>query len=357
MCARKDRISSARGYLERAGVDAVVFFGLPNIRYLAGFTGSDGALVLSRENGWFLTDSRYTTQASIEVVDLETREYRGKVEGVASLLKEAQFVKVGFDAEHTTVALCKAVADAVPEVEFVPIGGELDDLRLRKDRAELELLERSAAIASAAFLGILGQIRPGAVERELALALEFAMKQGGAEEKSFDFIVASGTRGALPHGKAGDRTIANGELVTFDFGAVYQGYHSDETVTVAVGEPDTRQREVYGIVKEAQDRALAAVKPGIAFKELDRLARGHIEEKGYGSYFGHGLGHGVGLEVHEKPVVSYRSEGVVEEGMVFTIEPGIYIPGWGGVRIEDTVVVERDGCRLLTKVPKELMVL
>lgn len=356
MCARKDRISSARGYLERAGVDAVIFFGLANVRYLAGFTGSDGALVVSRENGWFLTDSRYTTQASIEVAGLEIREYRGKIEGVASLLKEARFAKVGFDAEQTSVSLFRSLSEALPEAEFIPLGSELDDLRLRKDRAEVELLEQSASIASAAFLDILGQIRPGAVERELALALEFAMKRGGAEEKSFDFIVASGIRGALPHGKGSDRCIENGELVTFDFGAVYQGYHSDETVTVAVGEPDARQREVYGIVKDAHDRALAAVKPGIALRELDRLARGHIEEKGYGSFFGHGLGHGVGLDVHEKPVVSYRSEGVVEEGMVFTIEPGIYIPGWGGVRIEDTVLVERDGCRLLTKVPKELMV-
>ncbi|HEY6871500.1 MAG TPA: Xaa-Pro peptidase family protein [Geobacteraceae bacterium] len=357
MCARKDRIFSARGYLDRFGVDAVVFFGLANIRYLAGFTGSDGALVLSRENGWFLTDSRYTTQASLEVEGLEIREYRGKTEGVAALLKEARLAKAGFDAEHTSVALCRAVAEAAPEAEFVPLGGELDDLRLFKDPEEIGLLEESAAIASAALLEVVGQIRPGTVERDLALALEFAMKRGGAEEKSFDFIVASGPRGALPHGKAGDRTIGRGELVTIDFGAVYRGYHSDETVTVAVGEPDSRQREVYGIVKDAHDRALAKVRPGVAFKELDRIARGHIEDKGFGSYFGHGLGHGVGLDVHEKPVVSYRSEGVVEEGMVFTIEPGIYIPEWGGVRIEDTVLVERDGCRILTKVPKELMVL
>lgn len=357
MCARKDRIFSARGYLDRFGLDALIFFGLSNVRYLAGFTGSDGALVVTRDSGCFLTDSRYTTQASLEVEGLEIREYRGKTEGVVSFLREARIRKAGFDAEHTTVALSRALAEALPEVEFVPIGGELDDLRLIKDAEEVALLEKSASIASAALLDLLGEIRPGAVEREIALALEFSMKRGGADEKSFDFIVASGPRGALPHGKAGSRMIGCGELVTIDYGAVYQGYHSDETVTVAVGEPDLRQKEIYGIVKDAHDRALEAVRPGATFRELDGKARGFIEEKGYGKYFGHGLGHGVGLDVHEKPVVSFKSEGVVEEGMVFTIEPGIYIPDWGGVRIEDTVLVERDGCRLLTRVPKELMVL
>jgi Xaa-Pro aminopeptidase len=212
-------------------------------------------------------------------------------------------------------------------------------------------------MASEALLETLDRVRPGVTEREIALELEFAMRRRGADKTSFDFIVASGARGALPHGKASDKAIGRGELVTIDFGAIYSGYNSDETVTVAVGKPDTRQEEIYGIVKDAHDFALAAVRPGIAFRELDARARNHIEEKGYGKFFGHGLGHGVGLEVHEKPVVSYRGEGEVAEGMVFTIEPGIYIPDWGGVRIEDTVLVESDGCRLLTKVPKDLIVL
>jgi len=357
MCARNDRISTVRGYLDRFGVDAVVFFGLANIRYLAGFTGSDGVLIVTREGGCFLTDSRYTTQASFEVAGVEVREYRGKTEGVTSLLKGELVKKVGVEAEHTTVALFRTIADALPEVDFVPIGGELDELRLTKDPEEIRFLEKSASIASTALLEILPLIRPGAAEREIALALEFAMKRAGADEKSFDFIVASGPRGALPHGKASDRVLGRGELVTLDFGAVYRGYHSDETVTVAVGEPDLRQKEIYGIVKEAHDLAMAKVRPGVTFKELDDTARNFIGEKGYGGYFGHGLGHGVGLEVHEMPVVSFKNEGRVEEGMVFTIEPGIYIPEWGGVRIEDTVLVEGDGCRLLTKVPKELMVL
>jgi Xaa-Pro aminopeptidase len=352
-----ERISSARRYLESSGVEVIIFLGLPNIRYLTGFTGSDGALVLGRDKGWFLTDSRYTTQASLEVTGVEVVEYRLKKEGLAALLTAELINKAGFEAEHTTVSFSQTLHETLPEVDFIPVGIELDDLRLIKGADELRLLAESAAISSQAFLGIMEMIKPGVREREIALELEFAMKRGGAEEKSFDFIVASGPRGALPHGKAGDRAIQSGELVTIDFGAVYGGYHSDETVTVSVGSPDSLQRQIYSIVRDAHDKALEAVKPGIALKELDGIARGFIEEKGYANFFGHGLGHGLGLEVHEKPTVSFRSEQVAEEGMVFTIEPGIYIPDWGGVRIEDTVVVTRDGWQMLTRVPKDMMIL
>jgi Xaa-Pro aminopeptidase len=352
-----NRISSAREYLERFGVEAIIFLGLPNIRYLAGFTGSDGALILGENKDWFLTDSRYTTQASQEVAEAGVIEYRIKTEGIASLLTAESVKRAGFEAEQTTVAFLKVLNELMPDVELIPIGAELDDLRIRKDPEELRSLAGSADIASQALLGILDSIRPGVPEREVALALEFAMKRAGAQEKSFDFIVASGPRGAMPHGKASDKKIQAGELVTLDFGAVYRGYHSDETVTVAVGTPDSRQKEIYSIVRDAHDKALEAVKPGISLKELDGIARRYIEAKGYGNYFGHGLGHGVGLEVHEKPTVSFRSEQTAGEGMVFTIEPGIYIPDWGGVRIEDTVVVTQDGCRLLTSVSKELMIL
>lgn len=353
----KDRISSAREYLERFGVDAILFVSLCNIRYLCGFTGSDGAFFVTRDGGVFLTDSRYTTQAAQEVTRFPSREYRGKLEGITALIKESGAGRVGFESEQMPVAQFNALADMLAGIELVPIGAELTILRQVKDEPEVELLARSAELASRSLLAICNEIRPGAKERDVALALEFAMKQAGAEEKAFDFIVASGIRGALPHGKASDKQIKAGELVTLDFGGIYQGYYSDETVTVAVGMPDERQREIYGIVKEAHDLALAAVKPGVSFRELDAIARDFIAVRGYGEFFGHGLGHGVGLEVHEKPVISYRGEGNAEAGMVFTIEPGIYIPGWGGVRIEDTVAVTPDGCRCLTKVPKELVVL
>ncbi len=350
------RILKAVRLLDALGLDALMFTGLPNIRYLAGFTGSDGVLVVARDGGWFLTDSRYTTQAGQEAPHCRISEYRTKVEGIAALFAEASLARVGIEAEQTSVAFHRALVAATTATELVPLEAELNGLRLVKEPGELEILAECAAIASAAFEEILPLVRPGAVEQDLALALEMAMRRRGADDRSFDFIVASGERGALPHGRASEKALATGELVTFDFGARYRGYCSDETVTVAVGEVDARQTEIYQVVKEAHDRAIAAVRPGIPCRDLDRIARGYIEEKGFGQYFGHGLGHGVGLEVHEKPVVSFRNEQVAEEGMVFTIEPGIYIPGFGGVRIEDTVVVTGDGCRLLTGVAKGLRI-
>ncbi len=353
----KNRVAAARGYLDNLCLDAAFFLNPGNIRYLTGFTGSEGVLLLSVSEGSFLTDSRYSIQAKQEVTEFKTVEYREKLADIVSLLIEIGAVRIGFEAEHMTVAFYKAISDRLPSCELVPLGAELDTLRMIKDAGEMQLLGKAAEIASRAFLEIVDSIRPGLSESELALDLEVAMRKSGAEDKAFEFIVASGVRGALPHGKAGGKRILSGELVTIDYGVLCNGYNSDETVTLAVGRPDSRQREVYQIVKDAHAFALEGVKPGISFRELDGKARNYIEKKGYGNYFGHSLGHGLGIDIHEKPVVSSRSEGLVEEGMVFTIEPGIYLPGWGGVRIEDTVCVTVDGYRLLTKVPKDLRVL
>jgi Xaa-Pro aminopeptidase len=284
-------------------------------------------------------------------------EFREKMPTVAALVGRIEAGNVGFQADSVSVSFHNELARYLPDVRLVPLGSELGSLRAIKDSLEIQHLEKVAALASEAFRGILSSIKPGVTEKEVALRLEFALRAAGADDKAFDFIVASGERGALPHGRASAKVIRSGELVTIDFGAVMDGYHSDETVTLALGEPDARQRAVYQTVKDAHDKALDVVRPGVALKALDAVARDHIAEKGYGKFFGHGLGHGVGLNVHEKPVVSFRSEDEAVEGMVFTIEPGIYIPGWGGVRIEDTVCVTADGCRLLTRVPKELTVL
>jgi Xaa-Pro aminopeptidase len=328
---------------------------LSTVWYLAGFTGSDGILVQGLGTGWFLTDGRYTAQASQEVAGYAVVEYKSKLEAVCSLILEQGFTRIGFEAESLTFAQYRTLADSLPGVELVPVSTEFQNIRARKDASEIELLARVASLASATLLETLRLLKPGVQEREIALDLEYAMRNAGADDKSFDTIVASGPRGALPHGKASERQIQSGDLVTIDFGAVLNGYHSDETVTVAVGTPDEKQKKVYAVVKDAHDRALAAVRPGVSLKELDRIARSYIEEQGFGEYFGHGLGHGVGLDVHESPTVSWRGDTVAEEGMVFTIEPGIYIPGWGGVRIEDTVAVTADGFRFLTQVPKGLM--
>jgi Xaa-Pro aminopeptidase len=194
-------------------------------------------------------------------------------------------------------------------------------------------------------------------EIDIALALELEMRRRGADGKAFDFIVASGERGAMPHGVASTRAIQAGELVTIDFGALKDGYHSDETVTVACGKPESRSCDIHSIVKTAHDLAIDAVKPGISCRDLDDVARSYIHGKGFGDYFGHGLGHGIGLEIHEMPTLSPRGTAVLDEGMVITIEPGIYIPGFGGVRIEDTVVVTSNGCQVITSADKQLLVL
>ena len=353
----KDRIFSARACLESYSLDALLVTSLQSIRYLTGFSGSDGILLLTNDSGCFLTDSRYTTQAQSEVSAFPVTEYRIKLDAVVEWLGQHSIKRVGFVASQLTVAVYNELTCKLPEVEFVALKDEISDIRAVKDRDELVLLERAAVLASASLEEILPLVRPGVLERELALELEIAMRRRGADDKAFDFIVASGERGALPHGRASEKVISSGEMVTFDFGALCNGYNSDETVTVAVGKQDPRLLDVYTIVKEAHDRAIDAVRPGIPLKELDRVARSFIAERGYGPYFGHGLGHGVGLEVHERPLLSFRSEDKAEVGMVFTVEPGVYIPGLGGVRIEDTVVVENDGCRLLTKFPKELQLL
>jgi Xaa-Pro aminopeptidase len=315
-------------------------------------------LVVARGTTCFLTDSRYTTQARQQVTASQILEYRQKVDEVSVFLLKCGVRRIGFEAETLPFATAQKLQDKTADaVSWVPLVKELQPLRGIKGESELTSLEEAARINAEAFEEILPQIRPGASEGEIALALEFALKRRGGEEKAFDFIVASGPRGAMPHGLASEKLIAAGELVTIDFGTRVKGYHSDETVTLAVGETAPRLREIFDVVLEAHDLAMARVRPGVALREIDAAARDFIAARGFGDYFGHGLGHGVGLEVHEYPTVSTRSEEVAAPGMVFTIEPGIYIPDFGGVRIEDTVVVLEEGCRALTRLPKVLRVL
>lgn len=352
----KNRRAKLERFFTSHKIDAILFSNMLNIRYLSGYTGSEGALLLTRDRFWLLCDSRYTIQASAEVPDGEIRQFSEKQDAVKELINELQLQRIGFESAHTTVAAFMEFSGKLTGCELVPINSNLDQIRSCKDQDEIERLSGVARLASDAFLVISGLIRPGLSEVELARELEFEMRRRGADGRAFDFIVASGERGAMPHGVASEKLIRTGELVTIDFGAVKNGYYSDETMTVAVGNPDDRAREIYAIAKEAHDRAIAAVRPGLACRDLDAVARDYIHACGYGEYFGHGLGHGVGLEIHEKPTISPRSDMIIEEGMVFTIEPGIYIPGFGGVRIEDTLVVLANGCRLLTQVPKELMI-
>ncbi|MDD2336513.1 MAG: Xaa-Pro peptidase family protein [Geobacteraceae bacterium] len=353
----KNRVAAARELLQRFDIDAILVSDMKDMRYLSGFTGSEGLLLLTRAETFLLVDSRYTAQAKAETSGLTVVEFREKKTALSSLLSEYALSSLGIQAERVTVSFYNEMVKHLPTVRVFQMAAEVTLLRVIKDSREIECLGKTAKLASEALLNILQTIQPGDTEKDIALRLEFAMRSAGADDKAFDFIVASGERGALPHGRATSKPLCRGELVTIDFGALLEGYNSDETVTVAFGKPDEQQRKIYQIVKDAHDIAFDAVKPGVQCKDIDSVAREYITKQGYGDYFGHGLGHGVGLDIHEKPLVSFRSEDVVLEGMVFTIEPGIYIPGWGGVRIEDMVVATSDGCRLLSRVPKDLMTL
>ncbi|NLC70705.1 MAG: aminopeptidase P family protein [Desulfuromonadaceae bacterium] len=348
-----ERLEKIRRVLDQRELDAVLFTHAANIRYLCGFSGSEGALIVDRQGSFFLTDSRYTTQARREVEADHVVEYRTMVEGAVAGLRERGFRKVGFEADHLVFSrLEKLRCQSAPDLEWVPLGSEIRPLRGVKSSREVEIIRAAALLNAEAFEEIQAMIRPGISERRLALELEFALKRRGGEEKAFDFIVASGERGAMPHGLASEKILGADEMITIDFGIRRHGYHSDETVTVGLGRPPERLMQAYDVVLTAHDLAVKCLEPGKSLKEVDAVAREHIRSHGFGEFFGHGLGHGVGLEVHEFPVLSPRSEDVAVEGMVVTIEPGIYIFGLGGIRIEDMVVVTADGCELLTTIPK-----
>lgn len=354
----KSRSPRIRELLQDLDIDALCFSHRPNVRYLSGFTGSDGVLIVARDSDCFLTDSRYVTQAATEVAAGEIREYKAKEEGVVAWLGEKMVARVGFESERLScAALRRLQAKSPPNLEWVPIEKPLASLRGIKSAEEIVRLEHAAALAAAAFDEILPLIRPGIRERDLALALEMAMRRRGGDEKAFAIIVASGLRGALPHGVASDKVIHAGELVTIDFGVCCAGYHSDETVTVAVGNVSAELLHIHATVLAAQDLAIAAIRPGVPLRQIDAVARDYIAAQGFGDRFGHGLGHGVGMEVHEFPTVSPRSEETACAGMVFTVEPGIYVPDLGGVRIEDMVLVTADGSRRLTRLEKKLLIL
>ena len=329
----EELIRRVREILSRCDVEGIFFFGEANIRYLTGFTGSDGVLFLGTDRLALLVDGRYTTQARREVA-CDISEFSDRTEGMARLIADRGVKRVGLESAIMTLRDYHAFKDRVDGIALKP-----------------------ARIAAAALTEILGDISPGMAEWEIAVRLERAMRQGGGERPSFETIVASGSNSALPHATPGRREIREGDFVTIDYGTVWGGYHSDETCTVAVGEITEEQAAVYAVVREAHDRAIDEIRAGVPCRDIDTAARGHIDKAGYGDYFVHGTGHGVGLEVHESPRLSGRADDILEEGMVVTVEPGVYIPGRWGVRIEDTVMVGRDGCEILTRMSKDLKIL
>jgi Xaa-Pro aminopeptidase len=345
---------SMEAVMRRTKVDAIIFWSLENIRYLCGFTGSDGVLIVSGQERTFLSDSRYEEQMRTEVRDATYKKYEQKIEGVTRFLKSLPVKRLGFESAAMPYESYQKLAERLPRVSFIPLAEEIRGMRARKDPAELEKIQRAIRIATDSFADTSSRWVPGIRERVAAEFLECRMRRRGGEKPAFDTIVASGPRGALPHGKASDKRMQKKETVVVDFGVCFQGYYSDETKTLILGKPDAEQRRIYTTVRRAQEKALKTVRPGGSVRRIDAAAREVIARAGYGKFFGHGTGHGVGLAVHEEPSISPRGRGVVEEGMVFTVEPGIYIPGWGGVRLEDMVLVTGQGYEVLTQLSKDL---
>lgn len=350
MRGRGDRLEQQ---LAERELDRMLVTDLVNIRYLTGFTGTNGACVCGPGVRLFLTDFRYTERAEAEVEGWETvtitADWTG---GIAERLEG----KVGFEDDHTSVRLLKKLEEKLADgVEMVPAGGRVEELRRVKDAGELAAIEEAAKLADEVWRWSTEQGLAGRTERDVARAAEAHMRELGADP-SFPTIVAAGPNGALPHAEPGDREIGRGELVVFDMGAQLDGYCSDGTRTFATGDPGEEAIAVYEVVREAQAASLDAIKAGVKGEDVDKVAREAIDAAGHGDRFGHGLGHGVGLEVHEGPRLSLRSDDVLAAGEVVTVEPGIYLPGRLGVRIEDLVVVTEEGLRNLSSLPKELQI-
>ncbi|MFC0522649.1 M24 family metallopeptidase [Pontibacillus salicampi] len=349
------KIQRIREALEKENLDGLLITDGKNRRYMTNFTGTAGVVFITKEKAILITDFRYTKQAAEQVSEYEIVQHTGPIqEEVASIAKELEIKRLGFEKQHLTYAEFETY-QRVLESEFVPTGGQIEKLRLIKTEDEIKILKEAAEIADKAFEHILNYIKPGVKEIEVSNELEFFMRRQGATSSSFDIIVASGYRSALPHGVASDKVIQSGELVTLDFGALYKGYCSDITRTVAVGEISDELHTIYDTVLQAQLRGMEGLKAGITAKEADDLTRDFIKEKGYGSYFGHSTGHGIGLDVHEGPGLSFRSQETLKPGMVVTVEPGIYVPDVGGCRIEDDTVITEHGNERLSTSTKELI--
>jgi Xaa-Pro aminopeptidase len=362
--ARRNR---AQQRISESGADAALITSPPNVRYLSGLVSSNAAVLLPADGPAVLaTDSRYAETAERECPDLELVTERQIEPELAKLAARRGWRRLAFEAQDMTVERHDALAGLADGPVLVPLGHVIEDIRMIKDEEELELLARACALTDEAFAQVLGIIEPGRTERSLAVLLERAMIDLGADGIAFDTIVASGPNGAIPHHSPGDRSFERGDLITIDCGAQYRGYHADMTRTVALGEPAAWQREIYDLVAAAQRAGVAAAVPGAELAAVDASARDLIAAAGHADHFGHGLGHGVGLEVHEAPMMGPSRPGTLNDRVPVTVEPGVYVPGKGGVRIEDTLVV-RTGpaaagpvagpAQILTTTTRELLVL
>jgi Xaa-Pro aminopeptidase len=347
------RLATLRKTLTEHDLDAILVSQPENRRYLSGFTGSAGWLFISHERAILATDFRYFEQVGREAPGFELAKITTNLDKLlVQLVADLDIKRLGFESQYVTVDQLHLWAQAAEGVEWVPLKNTVETIRAVKSEDEIDALRRSVALTDVAFAHLLEVIEPGMTEQAAAWQIETYMRTHGASKVAFDLIVAAGPNGAMPHARAGDHIIQPGEPIVVDIGCIVDGYCSDMTRTFCLGEPSAKYLEVWDIVLQAQEAAEAFIRAGISGVEADSAARDLIAEAGYGEYFGHGLGHGVGLAVHEGPRASQLSDYTLEAGMTLTVEPGIYLPGEFGVRIEDLVIIREDRVEILTRTPK-----
>ena len=355
------RIDSLKSAVN-SSYEALLITNEVNIGYFTGFFHSEGALLVTQNKTWLLVDFRYHEAAQKKSHACEVICFQRLSDELLKLMKQEKIASLHVEIAYLSVERYlffkkKFSEEGIEVLTDSALDEKIASLRIIKDETEIEKLRKAQQIAEKAYLELLNDLKPGITERMLAAKMEYLMKTYGAEDKSFDLITITGKKTSLPHGVPSDDVVKEGDFVTFDFGAIYEGYHSDTTRTVAVGYATDEMRKIYEIVLEAQLKALTVVKSGVAASEVDKTARDLITAAGYGEYFGHSTGHGVGLDIHENPAVSTRSEAVLQEGMIITDEPGIYLPGKFGVRIEDMLCVTESGYENFVTLPKELIIL
>ena len=354
---RPQRLAALSEAILEAHLEALLLTSLPNIRYITGFSGTSALALVTPNDATLITDFRYQTQASAEVGDVArvVIEPQSLWTGLWRSLPSGQPSVIGFESHHLVHRDFQRLLEQGPRWQWRPTIDVVERLRERKDEDELGLIARAARIADAALTRAIAEVRAGMSELEIAGLLERALRDAGSEGFPFPTIVASGVRSALPHARSSERAVQHGDFLLIDFGAVVGGYCADVTRTFVVGTATDEQREIHGIVREANERASRAIRAGMRGRDADAVARGYIEDRGFGDAFGHSLGHGIGIEVHEAPRLARTAESSLPRHAVVTIEPGIYRPGWGGVRIEDDVFLEDAGARVLTAFSRDLI--
>ncbi len=353
----KNRIKRLQRILVKENLDLLLVTFLPHVRYLSGYSGTNGMILISAESSIFLTDFRYKEQVKKQVKHMKVMiAERDLISSLSNLPQlKSKRIKMGFEADHLNCKTYQRLKVLLPDCILVPTEKMVEALIIKKDKNEIERIKKAIKITDRVFSEILGLIKPGVRELDISAEIEYRMKRYGSVTPYYETIVASGKRSALPHGVASGKKIGKNEFVTMDFGAVFDGYTADLTRTVVVGKANKRQKEVYNLVLKAQRRAISKAKPKMKACDLDKIAREVIKKAGFGKYFGHGLGHGIGILIHDNPAVNPTNQQLLELGMVITIEPGIYIPNWGGVRIEDDVLITQRGREVLTTSERNLI--